>query len=264
MIAVLDRALYDRDPPQSRNHQSVRRITGPWLYVVLFGIIFAETGLVVTPFLPGDSLLFAVGAVAAHPESPIRLDLIAMLLVIAAVLGDAVNYHRYFDRPTRLLPRGLLAAQQEAPAARPTNFYEEYGGMTIILARFIPIVRTFAPFVAGIGKMSYRRFALYNVTGGIAWILCFLLAAGGSAASEVVQKNFKLVILAIIVISVLPGVVEFVRVAARPKASNRDQYPTDRVNPAAGSTGLSTDLLLEGLLEIVEVYRIEASTQTGP
>ena len=184
---------------------------GPWLYAVLFGIIFAETGLVVTPFLPGDSLLFAVGAVAAHPASPIRLDLIAILLIIAAVLGDAVNYYigcligpRVFSREDSWLlnKKHLLQAH---------NFYEEYGGITIILARFIPIVRTFAPFVAGIGKMTYWRFAIFNITGGIAWILSFLLAGWWFGGREVVQRNFKLVILAIIVISVLPGVFEFIR-----------------------------------------------------
>jgi membrane-associated protein len=189
---------------------------GPWLYAVLFGIIFAETGLVVTPFLPGDSLLFAIGAVAAHPASPIRLDLVAILLIIAAVLGDAVNYYigcligpRVFSREDSWLlnKKHLLQAH---------NFYEEYGGITIILARFIPIVRTFAPFVAGIGKMTYWRFAIFNITGGIAWILSFLLAGWWFGGREVVQRNFKLVILAIIVISVLPGVFEFIRARRGP------------------------------------------------
>jgi membrane-associated protein len=184
---------------------------GPWLYALLFLIIFAETGLVVTPFLPGDSLLFAVGAVAAHPDSPLQLGLIALLLVVAAVLGDAVNYAigtfvgpSVFSREDSWLlnKKHLLRAHQ---------FYEDYGGITIVLARFIPIVRTFAPFVAGIGKMTYRRFALYNITGGTVWILLFLLAGWFFGGRQEVQKNFKLVILAIIVISVLPGVFEFVR-----------------------------------------------------
>ncbi|MFO0910361.1 MAG: VTT domain-containing protein, partial [Isosphaeraceae bacterium] len=147
---------------------------GPWLYLILFAIIFAETGLVVTPFLPGDSLLFAVGAVAAMPGSPINMPLTVVLLIIAAVLGDAINYligsyvgpAVFHSERSRLLNRKHLNEAHE--------FYEKYGGKTIILARFIPIVRTFAPFVAGIGKMSYVQFALYNVVGGIAWVLICL------------------------------------------------------------------------------------------
>ena len=184
---------------------------GPWLYAVLFGIIFAETGLVVTPFLPGDSLLFAVGAVAAHPASPIRLDLIAVLLIIAAVVGDAVNYFLGYKIGPRVFSREDSWLLNKKHLLQAHNFYEEYGGITIILARFIPIVRTFAPFVAGIGKMTYWRFAIFNITGGIAWILSFLLAGWWFGGREVVQRNFKLVILAIIVISVLPGVFEYIR-----------------------------------------------------
>ena len=194
---------------------------GPWLYAVLFLIIFAETGLVVTPFLPGDSLLFAVGAVAAHPGSPIRLGLIAVLLVIAAVLGDAVNYFIGYRVGPRVFSREDSWLLNKKHLLKAHNFYEEYGGITIILARFVPIVRTFAPFVAGIGRMSYRRFAVFNVVGGTVWILLFLLAGWWFGAQAVVQKNFKLVIVAIIVISVLPGVVEYLR--ARGKA----QPPTD-------------------------------------
>lgn len=184
---------------------------GPGLYVVLFAIIFAETGLVALPFLPGDSLLFAVGAVAAHPDSRISLPLMAILLIVAAVTGDAVNYFigarigpRVFssEKSWLLNKKHLLEAHE---------FYEKYGGKTIIIARFIPIVRTFAPFVAGIGKMSYARFAVFNVTGGVVWILSFLLAGWWFGGREIVQKNFKLVILAIIVISILPAVVEFLR-----------------------------------------------------
>lgn len=184
---------------------------GPWLYAILFAIIFAETGLVATPFLPGDSLLFAVGAVAAHPSSPISLPLMCVLLVAAAILGDAVNYAiGYYVGPkvfhyenSRLLNKKHLRQAHE--------FYERHGGLTIILARFIPIIRTFAPFVAGIGRMTYRRFAFYNITGGIAWVLIFLLGGWWFGGREVVQKNFKLVIVAIIAISILPAVVEYLR-----------------------------------------------------
>jgi membrane-associated protein len=185
---------------------------GPWLYVVLFGIIFAETGLVITPFLPGDSLLFAVGAVAAHPASPIRLGLVAFLLVVAAVLGDAVNYMIGARLGPRVFTREDSWLLNKKHLLRAHDFYEKFGGVTIILARFIPIVRTFAPFVAGIGKMSYRRFAVFNVAGGTVWILLFLLAGWSFGAQEYVQKNFKLVVVAIIVISILPGVYEYLRV----------------------------------------------------
>ncbi len=184
---------------------------GPWLYVVLFGIIFAETGLVVTPFLPGDSLLFAVGALAAHPDSPIKLGLIAVLLVVAAVLGDAVNYLIGYFLGPRVFSREDSWLLNKKHLLRAHEFYEEYGGVTIILARFVPIVRTFAPFVAGIGKMTYPKFALYNVTGGAAWILIFLLSGWWFGGLPVVQKYFHLVIVAIIVISVLPGVYEYLR-----------------------------------------------------
>jgi membrane-associated protein len=189
---------------------------GPWLYVVLFGIIFAETGLVVTPFLPGDSLLFAVGAVAAHPSSPIQLGLVALLLVVAAVLGDAVNYTIGYYIGPRVFSREDSRLLNKKHLLRAHEFYEEYGGVTIILARFIPIVRTFAPFVAGIGKMSYPRFALYNVAGGTVWILAFLLGGWWFGGLAVVQKYFHLVIVAIIVISVLPGVYEYWRARRSP------------------------------------------------
>ncbi|MGC8639925.1 MAG: DedA family protein [Isosphaeraceae bacterium] len=195
--------------PDSVN--ALAQLVGPWLYGILFAIIFAETGLVAMPFLPGDSLLFAVGAVTASAGSPISLSLVCALLIAAAVLGDAVNYFvgyyvgpKVFSREdTWLLNRKHLREAHE--------FYEKYGGVTIILARFMPIIRTFAPFVAGIGKMNYFKFALYNVTGGAAWVLLFLLSGWWFGGLETVQKNFHLIIYAIIVISVLPGVVHFFR-----------------------------------------------------
>jgi membrane-associated protein len=176
---------------------------------VIFAIIFAETGLVVTPFLPGDSLLFAVGAVAANTNSPIDLTLMAFLLIAAAVAGDALNYwigllvgpKIFSSEKTWLLnKKHLLEAQR---------FYEKHGGKTIILARFIPIVRTFAPFVAGIGRMKYRWFAIYNVIGGAVWVLLFLVAGWWFGSREKVQRNFRLVILGIIFVSILPMLVEF-------------------------------------------------------
>src|SRR5262249_27188422 len=148
----------------------------PWLYVVLFAVIFCETGLVVTPFLPGDSLLFAVGALAASPNSTLSLPLLLVLMCVAAVLGDAVNYSIGYW----LGPKGFKYDNSwffnKKHLLRTQHFYEKYGSKTIVLARFIPIIRTFAPFVAGIGQMQYRRFAIYNVAGGIVWVLAFTLA----------------------------------------------------------------------------------------
>src|SRR3954471_23105067 len=184
---------------------------GHGLYVVLFLIIFAETGLVAVPFLPGDSLLFAVGAVAASAGSPINLPLTAVLLIVAAVVGDAVNYAIGYRVGPKIFSREDSWLLNKKHLNEAHRFYEQYGGKTIILARFMPIVRTFAPFVAGIGEMNYAKFALYNVTGGIAWVLSFLIGGWWFGGREVIQKNFKLVILAIIVISVLPAFIEFLR-----------------------------------------------------
>jgi membrane-associated protein len=214
MDSVFDlvRSLLDIDAAAMNSYAHA---LGPWLYVVLFAIIFAETGLVVTPFLPGDSLLFAVGAVAAHPDSPIQLGLVAALLIVAAIVGDAINYAvgLYLGPKVFSRPDSWLLNQKHL--ARAHQFYEEHGGVTIILARFIPIVRTFAPFVAGIGKMTYPRFAVYNVTGGVVWILLFLIGGWKFGSSEIVQRNFKLVIVAIVVISVLPAGFEMIRARLR-------------------------------------------------
>jgi membrane-associated protein len=167
----------------------------------------------VTPFLPGDSLLFAVGALAAVPGSPIHVGWVIVLLIVAAVIGDAVNYSigrwvgpQVFTSSSRLLNRDHLLHTQ--------RFYEKHGGKTIILARFIPIVRTFAPFVAGIGEMRYARFATFNVVGGIVWVILFVLGGYLFGNIPTVKRNFHFVILAIIVISVIPAVVEFLRARA--------------------------------------------------
>ncbi|HEY8155789.1 MAG TPA: DedA family protein [Myxococcota bacterium] len=194
-------------------------VLGPWLYLVLFLIVFCETGLVVTPFLPGDSLLFAVGALCSIEGSPLSLPLLSALLISAAVLGDAVNYAVgnylgpmvFSSDHARFLNRKHLQRTHE--------FYERHGGKTIFLARFVPIIRTFAPFVAGIGSMSYRYFAAYNVSGAFTWVLSFLLAGYWFGQLETVKRNFHIVILAIIVISVMPMVVEFVRARREPAAS---------------------------------------------
>jgi membrane-associated protein len=196
-------------------------VLGPWLYLVLFAIIFCETGLVVTPFLPGDSLLFAVGATAALPGSPLSLPLLIVLLIVAAVLGDAVNYYLGYRIGPRVFSSEKSWLFNKKHLLRTQQFYERYGGKTIVLARFIPIIRTFAPFVAGVGKMEYRRFVVYNVAGGAAWVLIFLLGGYFFGNLEVVKQYFSLVILAIVGISLLPPVVEYLlarRRAAKPEA----------------------------------------------
>lgn len=184
---------------------------GPWLYVVLFLVVFAETGLVVTPFLPGDSLMFAVGAICSVDGSTVSLPLMMVVLIVAAVLGDAVNYAlgRYlgpavFNSPNSrfLNPKHLI---------RTHEFYAKYGGKTIFLARFVPIVRTFAPFVAGVGRMDYRHFAVWNVTGAITWVVSLSLAGYWFGQIPIVKQNFETVILGIIAISVMPMVIEFLR-----------------------------------------------------
>jgi len=188
-----------------------------WTYLILFLIIFAETGLVVTPFLPGDSLLFATGAIVAKPESGLSIFLIWILLMIAAVLGDLVNYHvgkfighEAFSGKYRLLKKEYLTKTQE--------FYEKHGGKTIIYARFIPIIRTFAPFVAGIGTMSYGKFASFNVFGGIAWVTSFLFIGYFFGGLPVIKENFTYVIFGIIFVSILPPIIEVIRGKRKSKA----------------------------------------------
>ena len=191
---------------------------GGWVYALLFAIVFAETGLVVTPFLPGDSLLFAAGALAA--AGGLNVWMVIALLTVAAVLGDAVNYAagkfvgpRVFnatDKATgwhRLLNREHL---QQAHA-----FFEKYGGKAVVLGRFVPIVRTFVPFVAGAGAMTYATFAVYNVVGGIAWVGLCTLAGYGFGNVPIVQKNFSLFALGIVFVSVIPIGIEMLRSRGR-------------------------------------------------
>ncbi len=190
---------------------------GPWTYVLLFAIVFCETGLVVTPFLPGDSLLFAVGALAATEGSPIDVLAVSVLLIVAAVLGDAVNYSIGKALGPKVFARESSRLRNKEHLVRTQRFYEKHGGKTIIIARFVPIVRTFAPFVAGIGRMQYRRFALFNVTGGVAWVVLFVGAGHLFGNLPVVKRNFHYVILGIIVVSVIPAVVEWMRAKREPK-----------------------------------------------
>jgi membrane-associated protein len=187
---------------------------GTWIYGILFVIVFAETGLVVTPFLPGDSLLFAAGAIAASGALDARIAIV--LLAIAAIAGDAVNYsigrsagHRIIQL-ARTDPRW---ARWVNPAyiERAHAFFERHGGKAIVLARFVPIVRTFVPFVAGVAEMSYRTFALYNVTGGVGWVVICIGAGYLFGNVPVVRENFSLVALGIVIVSLLPMVFEYVR-----------------------------------------------------
>lgn len=181
---------------------------GTWTYLILFLIVFCETGLVITPFLPGDSLLFAAGTFAALGDLDVRVMI--LLLVVAAILGDTVNYWvgaaigpRAFQGNHRFLKKEHLD--------RTHAFYEKHGGKTIILARFVPIIRTFAPFVAGVGAMSYGRFLTYNVVGAVLWVALLVLAGFFFGNIPVVRENFTIVILAIVAISVMPIAVEAIR-----------------------------------------------------
>ncbi|MBA4389683.1 MAG: DedA family protein [Syntrophus sp. (in: bacteria)] len=182
---------------------------GVWTYLILFLIIFCETGLVVTPFLPGDSLLFAAGAFAARGD--LNVLWLFILLSIAAILGDTANYWIGNIVGPRVFHQEHVKFLNKEYLNRTHQFFEKYGGKTIIIARFIPIIRTFAPFVAGIGSMTYIRFISYNVIGGIVWIASFAFAGYYFGNIPLVKKNFTLVIFAIIIISILPGVIEFMR-----------------------------------------------------
>lgn len=181
---------------------------GDWLYGILFLIVFCETGLVVTPFLPGDSLLFAAGALAALGQMDIHF--LFLLMAIAAIAGNTVNYtvgrylgEKVFSADARILKQEYLD--------RTHRFFERHGGKTIVITRFVPIVRTFAPFVAGAGGMTYSRFLFYNVAGGIAWTASFLYGGYFFGNLPIIKQNFTLVILLIIILSLLPGIIEYGR-----------------------------------------------------
>lgn len=181
-----------------------------WTYLVLFLIIFAETGFVITPFLPGDSLLFAAGAIIAKPETDLNIFFMCFLLILAGFLGDWLNYHigqyigpKAFSGKIKFLKKEYLDKTQ--------HFYDKHGGKTIIYARFIPIVRTFAPFIAGVGTMSYGKFASYNIIGAILWVTSFLFLGYFFGGLPIIKNNFTIVIFAIIVLSVLPPLIEVLR-----------------------------------------------------
>ena len=191
---------------------------GTWTYLILFLIIFCETGLVVTPILPGDSLLFAAGAFAAMGS----LDpyLLFVLLTIAAVAGDTLNYGIGHYLGPKVFQRSDSRFLKKEYLDRTHAFYEKHGGKTIIIARFMPIIRTFAPFVAGVGSMTYLRFLVYNVIGGIFWIAIFIFGGYMFGNIPAVKQNFTLVILGIIFVSILPGIIEFMRHRSKNSPSN--------------------------------------------
>jgi membrane-associated protein len=192
---------------------------GLWSYLLFFAVIFAETGLVVTPFLPGDSLVFTLGALAAVQDSPLHIGWVFVVLSAAAILGDSANYAvgKYFGSMI-LKKQGAWFLKKEH-IERTHRFYEKYGSKTIVLARFVPIVRTFAPFVAGVGRMSYPHFLTYNVIGGLLWITLFAFGGYFFGNTPMVQKNFGFVIIAIIIISILPAVIEIWKEKRRPPAA---------------------------------------------
>jgi membrane-associated protein len=196
---------------------------GGWTYGILFAIIFCETGLVVTPFLPGDSLLFAAGALAAIPDSGLNAILMWALLLVAAIAGDTVNYWighkvglRVFKPDAKLLKTAYLDKTEE--------FFARYGGKTIIIARFMPIVRTYAPFVAGASRMNYPKFLFYNVVGGFIWVTAFVWAGYFFGNIPIVKDNFSIVVIVIIILSIVPAIIEF----AKHRRAGRRELP---VNP---------------------------------
>jgi membrane-associated protein len=185
---------------------------GPWVYALLFLIIFCETGLVVTPILPGDSLLFTIGALSA--VNVMSLPVVLALLPVAAILGDNTNYFIGYKLGPKVF-RGQKRWLNQDYLNRTHNFYETYGGKTLVIARFIPIVRTFAPFVAGIGRMAYTKFIGFCVAGGLLWIWGVTLIGYKFGNIPFVKKNFGIVVIAIIVISVIPAVVEFLKARSK-------------------------------------------------
>lgn len=181
-----------------------------WTYAILFIIVFCETGLVITPFLPGDSLLFAAGAIASRPSNPIEVYILLIVFFSAAFIGDNTNYfigrflgHKVYEKNYKLISQKNLD--------KTHKFYEKHGGKTLVIARFMPIIRTFAPFVAGVGTMSYLRFLTYCIVGNLLWVNAFVFAGYLFADNEFVKNNFSVVIIGIIIVSLIPPVYAFVR-----------------------------------------------------
>ncbi len=228
--------------------ESVATSFGPWLYLLMFAVVFCETGLVVTPILPGDSLLFAFGMLAAREGSHLNIGLSVGLLIVAAIAGDAVNYaigsflgpkvFHYED--SWLLNKKYLARTHE--------FYERHGGKTIVLARFVPIVRTFAPFVAGIARMGYVRFWQFNCVGGTVWVVAFLLGGYYFGNIPFIKSNFHFVMVAIVLISVAPMGVEWLLARRRrTRQSTAAEFAAPAPGPAISSGTLPSQAIAEGV-----------------
>jgi len=222
---------------------------GNWTYAAVFAVIFAETGLVVTPFLPGDSLLFACGILSAM--GPLQLELVMGVCFVAAVLGDSVNYalgrwlgRKVFTEDSKIFKKEYITKTEA--------FYEKYGAKTVALARLVPIVRTFAPFVAGVGSMNYRRFMTYNIAGAAAWVT--LLTGGGSYFADIpaVQHNFGLVVLGIVILSILPAIFEVVAARRADAAGGHSQPPAPEQNMLLCEQG-TEDIALAQLLQSASV-----------
>lgn len=196
---------------------------GPWFYGLLFLVVFCETGLVVTPFLPGDSLLFAIGALAALDGSPLSIPLLATTFFIAALLGDVTNYTIGFRLGPKLFQKTGSRLLNRKYLDQTQMFYERHGGKTIILARFIPIVRTFAPFVAGLGQMRFRRFAVFSIVGATLWIAPFLAGGFYFGNSPLVKTNFHIVIVVVVLISLAPAIVQVIKTKLRASQTSGDQ-----------------------------------------
>ncbi|MBN1144351.1 MAG: DedA family protein [Bacteroidales bacterium] len=198
-----------------------------WTYAILFLIIFCETGLVVTPFLPGDSLLFAAGAVAAMDGHPLSIGFLVPMVLIAAFIGDNTNYtigtfigSKVYEKDYKLIKRKYLDETH--------SFYEKYGGVTLVIARFMPIIRTFAPFVAGVGKMTYKRFLMFCIIGNLLWVNIFLWAGYFFGNIPFVKNNFSIVVLAIIFISFIPPVYAFVKQVYRSWKEKKGEVTRDK------------------------------------
>jgi membrane-associated protein len=204
---------------------------GSWTYAILFTILFCETGLVITPFLPGDSLLFAAGVITGTTGA-LQVQVLLVLLGLAAILGDTINYWIGYGVGPKIFQKEQSLFLNKRYLEQTHQFYKKYGGKTIILARFMPIIRTFAPFVAGIGRMRYAYFFLYNAVGGVAWVASFLLAGYFFGNLPLVKKHFEWVLCAIIFLSVLPSLIEVIRHTMRANKSEEGLFELKK-NPGA-------------------------------
>ncbi len=204
---------------------------GTTTYAILAAVVFCETGLVILPFLPGDSLLFASGAVASLPNSALSVPLLGLILIVAAIVGDTVNYHVGKAIGPRVMKSETSRIFNKKHLEKTRKFFDKYGAKTIILCRFVPIVRTFAPFVAGAGAMNYGKFITYNIIGAVAWVVLMMGAGVLFGQLEVVRKNFELVVIGIVVLSVMPMVIEWWK--SRGKKDDDVKAPAPEAEPAA-------------------------------